>query len=78
MSKEKTSFKTKMTEEHNSLEEYNWLWFLFSAYHRIMLNICIKFHVNTFDSCNVIYKSEYNCQLKVTNGHNSMRYGSCC
>ena len=53
----------------------------FSAHHKIMLtsNICIKFHENTFDSFNVKevtrfpYKSGYNCQLKITTGHNSMR-----
>ena len=38
-----------------------------------------KFHENTFDSFNVIegsrfsYKSGYNCQFKITKGHNSMR-----
>ena len=44
-----------------------------------MLNMCTKFHENTFDSFNVIegtrfpYKSGYNCQFKITKGHNSMR-----
>ena len=44
-----------------------------------MLNICTKLHVNTFDSFNAIegtgspYKTECNCQLKITIGHYSMR-----
>ena len=44
-----------------------------------MLNMCTKFHENTFDNCNVIegtrfpYKSGYNCQFKITKGHTSMR-----
>ena len=44
-----------------------------------MLNMCTKFHENTFDSCNVTegtsfpYKSGYNCKFKITMGHNSMR-----
>ena len=44
-----------------------------------MLNMCTKFHENTFDSFNVIeetrfpYKSGYNCQFKNKKGHNFMR-----
>ena len=44
-----------------------------------MLNMCTKFHENTFDSFNVIegtrfpYKSGYYCQFKITKEHNSMR-----
>ena len=42
-----------------------------------MLNMCTKFHENTFDCFNVTegtrfpYKSGYNCQF--TKGHYSMR-----
>ena len=52
---------------------------MFSAHHWIMLSICTKFHVNIFASFNVTegtrspYKSEYNCRLKITQRHSSMR-----
>ena len=64
-------FKLKNTERHNSYEEYKWLWFLFSAYHKVMRNMCTKFHENTFDSFNVVegtrfsLKSGYNCPFKI-------------
>ena len=44
-----------------------------------MLNIYTKFHESTFDSFNVTegirfpYRSGYNCQIKITKGHSSMR-----
>ena len=44
-----------------------------------MLNMCSKFHENTFDSFKVIegtrfpYKSGYTCQFKIIQGHNYMR-----
>ena len=39
-----------------------------------MLNTSTKFHGNTSDSLNVIDgTSGYNCQLKITKEHNSMK-----
>ena len=53
---------------------YVMLWFVFSAHRWIMLNICVKFQQNTFDSFNCYgrnkifilesCKSGYNCQYK--------------
>ena len=46
--------KLRIIMGHNFFKEYKGLYFFFVAHHRIMHDICTKFHENTYDSFNVI------------------------